>query len=118
MGFDSDEDTAFDAVILTHAHVDHGAYVHYIRPEIPIYCSEATKLILQGLQETGGKEEYITFKRNFQIYKNKKGEMSRGKGEDYQEPRNISVFENGKKFTIDSVEVEPLAVDHSLPGVT
>ncbi len=118
MGFDGDEDTAFDAVILTHAHVDHGAYVHYIRPEIPVHCSEATKLILQGLQETGGKEEYITFKRNFQIYKNKKGEMSRGKGENYQEPRNISVFENGKKFTIDSMEVEPLAVDHSLPGVT
>jgi ribonuclease J len=30
----------------------------------------------------------------------------------------ISVFENAKKFTLDSIEVEPLAVDHSLPGVT
>ncbi|NWG36704.1 MBL fold metallo-hydrolase [Nitrososphaera sp.] len=118
MGFDGKEETAFDALVLTHAHVDHAAYIHYLRPDIPVYCSEATKLILQGIQDTGGKEDYLTFKHNFRIYENKKGEMSRGKGEDYQEPRKISVFENAKKFTLDSIEVEPLAVDHSLPGVT
>lgn len=112
------KETDFDAVILTHAHVDHAAYIHYLRPDIPIYCSEATKLIMQGLQDTGSKEEYITFKENFQIYENSKGEMSRGKGEDYQYPRKIVTFENLKKFKIDSIEVEPVAVDHSLPGVT
>jgi ribonuclease J len=41
------------------------------------------------------------------------------KGEDYQEQRKIVTFENlKKKFKVDSIEVEPLAVDHSLPGVT
>lgn len=118
VGFDGHEDTDFDAVVLTHAHVDHAAYIHYLRPDIPIYCSEATKLILQGIQDTGGREDYLTFKRNFQIYKNDKGQMSRGKGEDYQEPKKISVFQNAKSFTFDSIEVEPLSVDHSLPGVT
>lgn len=43
MGFGCEEDTSFDAVVLTHAHVDHAAYIHYLRPDIPIYCSEATK---------------------------------------------------------------------------
>lgn len=118
MGFDGKEETAFDAVVLTHAHVDHAAYIHYLRPDIPVYCSEATKLILQGIQDTGGKEDYLTFKKNFQIYRNSTGQMSRGKGEDYQEPRKVSVFENAKRFSLDSIEVEPLAVDHSLPGVT
>jgi len=32
MGFDGNEDTEIDAVILTHAHVDHAAYIHYLRP--------------------------------------------------------------------------------------
>lgn len=122
-GWASDDyrkDTAFDAVVLAHAHVDHAAYIHYLRPDIPIYCSEATKLIMQGLQDTGSREEYVTFKQNFQIYKNSKGEMSkaRGGGEEYQEPRKITLFENHKSFKIDSIEIEPLAVDHSLPGVT
>jgi ribonuclease J len=79
MGFDGKEETAFDALVLTHAHVNHAAYIHYLRPDIPVYCSEATKLILQGIQDTGGKEDYLTFKHNFRIYENKKGEMSRGK---------------------------------------
>ena len=116
--FNGKEETDFDAVILTHAHLDHAAYIHYLRPDIPVYCSEATKLILQGLQDTGSKEEYLTFKRNFQIRKNDKGQMSRCKGEDFQEARKISMFQNGKSFSIDSIEVEPLSVDHSLPGVT
>jgi hypothetical protein len=33
------------------------------------------------------------FKRNFQLYKNSRGEMSRLKGEDAKEPRQIKLFE-------------------------
>jgi ribonuclease J len=52
MDFDGTEDNEIDAVVLTHAHVDHAAYIHFVRPDIPVYCSEGTKLIMQGLQET------------------------------------------------------------------
>ncbi|MBM3896855.1 MAG: MBL fold metallo-hydrolase, partial [Thaumarchaeota archaeon] len=48
MGFgDHNKETKCDGILLTHAHVDHAAYIHYLRPEIPIYCTEATKLIMQ-----------------------------------------------------------------------
>jgi ribonuclease J len=114
---DDKKEAGFDAVLLSHAHMDHAAYIHFLRPDIPIYCSEATKIILQGLQDTGGREEYVTFKEHFQIYENKNGQMIRGDGEEYQKPRDIHVFQN-ENFSIDSIEVEPLVVDHSLPGVT
>jgi len=100
MGFDGSEDTEFHAILLSHAHIDHGAYIHYLRPDIPVYCSEATKLIMQALQDTGSTEEYITCGENFRVYKNKKGELSRCKGEDYQIPRNIEIFQDSKPFSM------------------
>jgi len=94
MGFDGDEDTEFDAVLLTHAHVDHCAYIKYLRPDIPIYCSEASKLIMQNYDETGT-DQYLTLKERFQIYTNNKGEISRATGDKVKIPRKIQVFEDG-----------------------
>ena len=45
VGFGGDEETSVDGILLTHAHVDHCAYIPYLRPDIPIYCSEESKLI-------------------------------------------------------------------------
>jgi ribonuclease J len=121
MNFDDDhrKETAYDGILLTHAHIDHCAYLHYIRPEIPVYCTEATRLIMQTFQDTGGDDEYITYKENFRIYENKNGDMSRARDEKNREiiTRDIKTITPLKKFNIDSIEVEPVPVDHSLPGV-
>ena len=119
VGFDGDEPTDISGVLLTHAHVDHCKYISYLRPDIPIYCSEASKLIMQNYDETGNFDQYLTLKKKFQVYTNKKGEISKAtsKQEGITVPREIKVFEEGKKFSIDSIEVEPLPVDHSIPGV-
>ena len=116
MGFDGDEETEIDAVLLTHAHVDHCAYISFLRPDIPIYCSEESKLIMQNFDETGS-DQYLTLKERFQIYENNKGEISRATGDKVKVPRRIETFESGKEFSIDSINVEPLPVDHSIPGV-
>ena len=116
MDFDGNEETEIDAVLLTHAHVDHCAYLPYLREDIPIYCSEESKLILQNFDETTS-SQYLTAKQRFQIYENNKGTMSRATGDKVTIPREIKIFESGKEFSIDSIGVEPLPVDHSIPGV-
>jgi len=116
VGFGGDEATEIDGVLLTHAHVDHCAYIPYLRPDIPIYCSEESKLIMQNFDETGS-DQYLTMKEKFKIYENNKGEISRASGDKVKIPRVIKTFESGKKFNIDSVSVNPLPVDHSIPGV-
>lgn len=116
---DYQKETAFDAILLTHAHVDHAAYIHFLRPDIPIYCTEATKLIMQAFEDTGSDEQYLTYKENFKIYENRNGEQSRANKEEHREQisRPIKIIKPFKKFQIDSIEVEPIPVDHSLPGV-
>ena len=122
MGLDGDEDTEINAVFLTHAHLDHCAYIQYLRPDITIHCSEESKLIMQNFDETGTGEQYLTLKEKFGFHESDrgstKGKMVKERGATANEiPRDIKVFESYKEITIDSIKVTPLPVDHAIPGV-
>jgi ribonuclease J len=82
-----------DAVFLSHAHMDHSAYISFINREIPIYCGETTKIILQAL-----------------------GEMRRADFEFDVEGLTFKPFRTGGKITVDDLEIVPVHVDHSIPG--
>ena len=69
-----EEKREIDAVFLSHAHADHANYIHFLRFDIPIYCSRVSKTILQCLEETGSNplSDFITACEAFQFYENKK----------------------------------------------
>jgi len=82
-----------DAVFLSHAHLDHSAHLSFIKREIPVYCGETTQIILQALSESRRADlEFNVADLDF---------------------RN---FRTGKKITVDNLEIEPVHVDHSVPG--
>ena len=100
------KDTDFQAVLISHAHGDHVDYVTYLNKEIPVYMGKTTKWILQALHEIQGRRdrEVLDFKEI---------------GSGYRDPpiqRDIREFSSGKKFKIDSLEILPIHVDHSIPG--
>ena len=99
MELGGDEKTSIDAVLLTHAHVDHCKYISLLRHDIPIYCSEASKLIMQNYDDTGS-DQYLTLKERFQIYTNKKGEVSRASGDKVTIPRNIKFLRKESRFQL------------------
>lgn len=114
------EEREVDAVFLTHAHADHAQYIHYLRFDIPIFCTKETKIILQCLEETGSSvsSDYVTACEAFKFYENKKGGFSRvtRKQKDFVHNRNFQLMEPEKKVKIGSIEIEMVPVDHSLPG--
>jgi ribonuclease J len=117
------EDADFQGVLLTHAHADHAAYIHHLREDIPIHCSEETHAILKALNDTasGSFTDLTELTRSFETYVNKKGEISKKTTLNHPEivvPRKFNLFKFGKKFKIDGIEVIPYNVDHSLPGAT
>ena len=89
----SDEPPAVDAVIISHGHLDHSAYLSFIKREIPIYCGETTRTILNALSE-----------------------IRRSDLEFSVTDLKFKTFRTGKKIKIGSIEVEPFHVDHSIPG--
>ncbi len=82
-----------DAVFLSHAHMDHSAYISFINREIPVYCGETTKIILQALSE-----------------------MRRADLEFDIEGITFNTFRTGEKKDVDGLVIEPMHVDHSVPG--
>lgn len=102
-------DPAFDAVLLSHAHDDHAKYISLLNPDIQVYMGETTLRIREALEEmaTAGVDNRI-------CRYTERDENGKRNGDDVE--RNINTFTNGNSFTIGSVEVEPIHVDHSIPG--
>ena len=115
-----EEEKGIDAVFLTHAHADHAQYIHFLRNDIPIYCTNATEIILGVLEETGRGDysDLITACEAFTFYTNAKGGLSRvtRKKEEFVKTRIFNIMETEKKVKIGSMEIEMVPVDHSLPG--
>ena len=80
---------SFDAVILSHAHMDHVGYLSFIDEDIPIHCGECTKTIIDAMQESG--------RINLGDHK-------------------FHTFRTGRKVKIGDLRIEPIHVDHSVPG--
>ena len=84
---------AVDAIFLSHGHLDHSAYLSFIKREVPVYCGETACTILQAL-----------------------GEVRRTDLEFNVEDIDFHTFRTGRKIKVGSLQVEPFHVDHSIPG--
>jgi ribonuclease J len=97
-------------VMLSHAHADHANYISFLHKDIPIYCGETCKYILEAVEEQSKRDienEVLNFRKR-PVYRC-----------DYKNPpiqREVRAFRTGDKIEIGSVEIEPIHVDHSVPG--
>jgi len=89
---DGPEPPQIDAVFLSHGHMDHAAYVSFLRSDIPVYCGETTATILKALGATKTGLEYDVSDIQFKT------------------------FRTGDRIGIGDLMVEPVHVDHSIPG--
>lgn len=104
------EEPEISAVLLSHAHADHANYISFLHKDIPIYCGKTCKYILDAVDEQSQRSlenEVLNFKKRplFRC--------------DYRKPpveRTFNTFRTGDKIRIDSIEIEPIHVDHSVPG--
>ena len=79
-----------DAVLISHPHVDHIGCLSFLDENIPVYCGEITKLIIDAMEES-------TAGNNFGTHPYK-------------------TFHTGDKLKIGALKIEPIHVDHSVPG--
>jgi ribonuclease J len=103
------EEPVVSGLLLSHAHADHANYISFLHKDIPIYCGETCKRILHAVAEQSNRDienEVIDFRLR-PLYRSR-----------YKIPpviRKFHTFTSRKKFTIGSLDIEPIAVDHSVP---
>jgi ribonuclease J len=118
-GFKESPVPSVDAVLLTHAHLDHAAYISHLHHAIPVYCGTATRQILKAMQDTGpgSFNDYVVYHENFGLRQKKRGEgLTKLKGEEATRNRDIRTFRNRDTIHIGDIVVTPVTVDHSIPG--
>lgn len=80
----------FDAIFLSHMHFDHAWHIRFADRKIPVHLGLAANTIRDSWEFTGASVDF--------------GEH------DYR------TFRTGSKVKVGSIEVEPVHVDHSVPG--
>ena len=104
------EEPDVSGIVLSHAHADHANYISFLHKDIPIFCGVTCRRIIEAVAEQTTRDlenEVIDFRQR-PLYRC-----------NYKLPpviRKFHTFSTGKKFKIDSIEVEPIHVDHSVPG--
>lgn len=114
-----DELPGLDGLVISHAHLDHIAALHFYRPDIPTYMEMHTKKIMYALQEIGGApfSEFIDmYYSNEVMPKTKEDSHKLLRGEEVRISRDIRMFSPPEHFYINGMKIEPHYVDHSLPG--
>ncbi|HLC77072.1 MAG TPA: MBL fold metallo-hydrolase [archaeon] len=108
-----------DAFVLSHAHLDHAYFLHFLRHDIPVYMDKHTKRILFSMQQTTGMQysEYVDFKYAYGQTESTSSDKKRWmQGDEVTVSRDTRLIEPPKPFTIGSITFEPIYVDHSMPG--
>ena len=86
------EPPAFSAIFITHVHYDHTQHLRFVDPNIPVHMGEGARTILESL-DTTARAPFLRLGAHA-----------------------YATFRSGQATTADSLEIEPIHVDHSAPA--
>jgi ribonuclease J len=97
-----------DAILLSHAHLDHMDYVRYVRPDLPIFAGEGTLRIILAREVSSPRESSYRLAEF--------SETDEPLYRDISPTVPIQTFRSGQSFRVGEFEVTPIHVDHSIPA--
>lgn len=108
-----------DAIILSHAHLDHTGAIGFLHQNIPLYCSKITEILLRAIDDvTIFKSKALDSKtNNIDFYK--KGTFSNSPRIIHRDiKRKCISLKDNEKVNIDKLSITHFLQDHSIPGAS
>ncbi len=116
------EERRYDAVFVSHPHIDHLGLVPLLRPDVAIVSSPTAYAVARAIEETGGsfdQSDFTTFHQTFQLRPSKQkgeaneGKLVRAKGDDVARERP---WHRADRHEMNGLTARLEAVDHSIHG--
>ncbi len=122
------EERRFDAVFISHPHIDHLGLVPLLRPDITVASSPTAFAVARAIEETGGsfdQSDFTTFREQFRLRPDKrKGQDNRlvrvkysssGDSEKGETPQHRP-WHTESRLELDGITAHLMPVDHSIHG--
>jgi ribonuclease J len=107
-------------IFVSHCHGDHVSHLAFLDPEIPIFCSSVTQVMLEAIQtvsKSGVQQEVHDYKERM-VSKNKSGAFPGSFRiiSAAPSPRKFQILEPYAAVAVGNFRVTGIPVDHSVPG--
>ncbi|MBN2151821.1 MAG: MBL fold metallo-hydrolase [Candidatus Lokiarchaeota archaeon] len=108
-----------DALFITHAHVDHARNLAFVAPQVPVYMSDLTRILLKVMGEVSTGHDLTKFcPHRLGTYSGFSYFPGGTKKERSCNDRNLRVLGAGQAVSVGPFTVTAHPVDHSIPGST
>jgi len=107
-----------DGILLSHAHLDHTGDIGFLHHSIPLYCSEATRTLVEAIDDVTNFKSKAIRSKGSSIAFNKTGALAGCPKIVHKDElvRNCRVMVDGEVTDIGAFQVTMIEVDHSVPG--
>ena len=107
-----------DAILLSHAHLDHTGDIGFLHPDIPLYCSATTKILVEAIDQVTTFKSEAIFSKDSRVGYTKTGAVPGSPKIEHKTPlvRDCKTLADGETTKIGDFQATLVEVDHSVPG--
>jgi len=109
-----------DAILLSHAHLDHSGAIGYTHYSIPLYCSKESEILIKAIDDvTSFKSEAICSKSNEVGFNSDRSTFPQSPKIIHKDvERDCQALADLEQIRIGSLNIKHISQDHSIPGAS
>jgi len=109
-----------DAILLSHAHLDHTGAIGYIHHSIPLYCSKESEILIKAIDDvTNFKSEAIHSKSNEVGFHGDSSTFPQSPKIIHKDvKRGCQALADQEQIHIGTLNIKHISQDHSIPGAS